>query len=605
MLDKITATEAQNRIESDEGSDVEYVPPPVAGRHGLLHRFAPQRLTSRIVLLNLVGLVVLVVGIIYFNQFRQGLIDARVESLTIQAQIISAAIAGSANADTGSIVINPDSLDDSADPAALEADQFDNLDFPINPETTGPVLRRLLANSTIRGRIIDPEGNLVVDSRFLYGGGDIVQSELKPPESDDSFFLFRWWNAAYDWFFAYDYPVQREYSLDNGRDFPEVAAALNGAAVSVVRLDEKRDIIILVSVPVQKFRAVLGALVLSTSGGEIDNVLRAERRVVLLTFGFVALVTILLSVLLAGTIAEPIRRLSAAAERVRRGVNTRVEIPDFTSRRDEIGHLSGALRDMTNSLYNRIDAIEAFAADVSHELKNPLTSLRSAVETLAMVKTDEQRARLVEIVKHDVRRLDRLISDIADASRLDAELARTETHPVDVARLLGAICSLANETRKNQLAEIALHVSPPPSTMNPARAYVVLGHDSRLSQVFRNLLDNARSFTAENTKIAVRVRRNGADVEVRVEDSGPGIRPDNLERVFDRFYTDRPEGSFGKNSGLGLAISKQIIDAHKGLIWAENRYGHAQIGFERPVLGARFVARLPAVPDDWQPSEAS
>ncbi len=605
MLDKIAATEALDRSDSDDGADVEYVPPPVAGRHGLLHRFAPQRLTSRIVLLNLLGLVVLVAGILYFNQFRQGLIDARVESLTIQAQIISAAIAGSATADTGSIVINPDSLNDTLDPSNLEADQFDNLDFPINPETTGPVLRRLLANSTIRGRIIDPEGNLVVDSRFLYGGGDIVQSEIKPPETAEGFFPIRWWNAAYDWFFAYDYPLQREYSLDNGRDFPEVAAALNGAAVSVVRLDEKRDIIILVSVPVQRFRAVLGALVLSTSGGEIDDVLRAERRVVLLTFGFVALVTILLSVLLAGTIAEPIRRLSAAAERVRRGVNTRVEIPDFTARRDEIGHLSGALRDMTNALYNRIDAIEAFAADVSHELKNPLTSLRSAVETLAMVKTDEQRARLIEIVKHDVRRLDRLITDIADASRLDAELARAVTHPVDVARLLGAICSLANETRKDQLAEIALHVSPAPAGMEPARAYLVLGHDSRLSQVFRNLLDNARSFTAENTRIAVRVRRNGEDVEVRVEDSGPGISPDNLERVFDRFYTDRPEGSFGKNSGLGLSISRQIIDAHKGQIWAENRYGKAPIGFEKPVLGARFVVRLPAVADDWQAPEAN
>ena len=192
MLDKIAATEALDRSDSDDGADVEYVPPPVAGRHGLLHRFAPQRLTSRIVLLNLLGLVVLVAGILYFNQFRQGLIDARVESLTIQAQIISAAIAGSATADTGSIVINPDSLNDTLDPSNLEADQFDNLDFPINPETTGPVLRRLLANSTIRGRIIDPEGNLVVDSRFLYGGGDIVQSEIKPPETAEGFFLIRW-----------------------------------------------------------------------------------------------------------------------------------------------------------------------------------------------------------------------------------------------------------------------------------------------------------------------------------------------------------------------------------------------------------------------------
>jgi two-component system, OmpR family, sensor histidine kinase ChvG len=319
----------------------------------------------------------------------------------------------------------------------------------------------------------------------------------------------------------------------------------------------------------------------------------------------VALVTILLSVLLAGTIAEPIRRLSAAAERVRRGINKRVEIPDFTARRDEIGHLSGALRDMTSAMYNRIDAIEAFAADVSHELKNPLTSLRSAVETLAIVKTDEQRARLVEIVKHDVRRLDRLITDISDSSRLDAELARTDTHPLDVSRLLGAITSLSNETRKENQAEIELHVLPVPKDVEPDQAYVVLGHDSRLSQVFRNLTDNARSFTGENTRIIMRVRRIGNEVDVRVEDSGPGIRPDNLERVFERFYTDRPEQSFGKNSGLGLSISKQIIDAHKGRIWAENRLGRAVPGGERPILGARFVVRLPTVPDDWTPPEAA
>jgi two-component system, OmpR family, sensor histidine kinase ChvG len=604
MLDKVTATEVLDRVENEDGQDIDSVDMPVIERRGLLHRLAPRRLTSRIVLLNLLGLVILVIGILYFNQFRQGLIDARVQSLTTQAQIIAAAIAGSATADTGSIVINPDSLEETPDATTPDADQLGGLDFPINPETTGPVLRRLLANSTIRGRIIDPDGNLVIDSRFLYGGGDIIQTDLQSRDANSHNFIVAWWIKAFDWFFAYNYPLQKEYNLDNGKDFPEVAAALNGAAVSVVRLDEKHDIIVLVSVPVQRFRAVLGALVLSTSGGEIDNVLRAERRVVLLTFGFVALVTILLSVLLAGTIAEPIRRLTAAAERVRRGINKRVEIPDFTARRDEIGHLSGVLRDMTGALYNRIDAIEAFAADVSHELKNPLTSLRSAVETLAMVKTDEQRARLVEIVKHDVRRLDRLITDISDASRLDAELARAEANPVDVARLLGAITSLANETRKGHQAEIDLHVTPAPKDIDPVRAFMVLGHDSRLSQVFRNLMDNARSFTAENTKVILRVRRGGSDIEVRVEDHGPGIRPDNLERVFERFYTDRPEGSFGKNSGLGLSISKQIIEAHKGRVWAENRLGRAIGDAERPVLGARFIVRLPAVPDDWTPPEA-
>ncbi|MEP7174325.1 MAG: ATP-binding protein, partial [Aestuariivirga sp.] len=196
------------------------------------------------------------------------------------------------------------------------------------------------------------------------------------------------------------------------------------------------------------------------------------------------------------------------------------------------------------------------------------------------------------------------ITDIADASRLDAELARAETNPVDVARHLGAITTLANETRKDHQAEIVLQVLPAGSAFDPFLAFVVLGHESRLSQVFRNLLDNARSFTAENTKIYVRVRRSGRDVEIRIDDYGPGIRPDNLDRIFERFYTDRPEGSFGKNSGLGLSISKQIVEAHKGRIWAENRYGRAPEGVEKPVLGARFVVRLPAVADDWTPPGA-
>ncbi len=597
MLDKVKTPEAPERSDSDDAAETAESGGTRLSMGRLLWRFAPRRLTSRIVLLNLLGLVILVTGILYFNQFRQGLIDARVQSLTTQAQIIAAAIAGSATVDTGSIVIDPDSFDDPPDDTLPDAEQLSGLDFPINPESAGPILKRLLANTTVRARIIDKDGNLVVDSRFLYSRGDIIQSDLPPIEDGDGDLLSRLWNRLLIWAFTYDYPVQTEYGLDNGKDFPEVAAALNGATVSVVRLNDRRQIIVLVSVPVQRFRAVLGALVLSTTGGEIDDVLKAERRVVFMTFGFVALVTILLSILLASTIALPLRKLAAAAERIRRGVNRRVEIPDFTSRRDEIGDLSGAVRDMTNALYNRIEAIEAFAADVSHELKNPLTSLRSAVETLPLARNDEQRQRLSEIIKHDVKRLDRLITDISDASRLDAELARAETHEVDLAQLLDTIVRYANDTRKPEQAGIEFEKAKLPVSIDPARGYLVSGHDSRLGQVVRNLIDNARSFTRPGTGLTVRIRRTGGGVEFRVDDCGPGIRPDNLERIFERFYTDRPEGSFGSNSGLGLSISKQIIEAHKGRIWAENRYGRATAGGERPLLGARFVVRIPALID--------
>ena len=598
----MTATADQSeRLDVEEAAGGDTPVPASRGLFRLLHRLAPQRLTSRIILLNLAGLAVLVAGILYSNQFRQGLIDARSQSLMTQAHIIAAAIAGSASVDTGNIVIDPEALAESQDDAPGDAGQLGDIDFPINPETAGPVLRRLLSNTAVRARIVDPDGNLLVDSGFLYGRGEITQSELPPLNAREPNLMVRAWRTVNSWFFANDYPLHREYGLDNGRDFSEVNAALRGASVSLVRVNERNEIIVLTAVPVQRFRAVLGALVLSTTGGEIDDVLRRERQVVFLTFAFVAFVTMLLSTLLAGTISEPIRRLSDAAERVRSGLDKRVEIPDFTQRRDEIGHLSGALRDMTTALYNRIDAIEAFAADVSHELKNPLTSLRSAVETLPVARTDEQRGRLIEIVKDDVKRLDRLITDIADASRLDAELARSEAQPLDAVRLLEAIVSLANEIRKERQAVIKLEVQASPASVPHEYAYTLLGHDTRLGQVLRNLIDNARSFSAPDSTIRVRLRRLAAEIEIRVEDEGPGIRPDNLERVFERFYTDRPEIAFGKNSGLGLSISKQIVEAHRGRIWAENRYGRAKDGAERPVLGARFLVRIPAVPPDWSP----
>ena len=585
---------AQQDSEADEAQESAATPsggklkPTVSW----LDRLAPGSLIARIFLINILGLVILALGSLYFNQFRQSLIDNKAQSLRTQAQIIAAAIAGSATADTGSFVINPDSLQETPDPT-LDGELPDGLDFPIDPETASPVLRRLVANTTNRAQIIDPEGNLLVDSRNIFGG-EIIETVQDKKSVEPQWFFVPWWNKLLDGMFTYDYPPRVEYAMDGNKERPEIAAALNGASVSLVRLDESREIIVVVAVPVQRFKAVLGSLVLSSEGGEIDDVLRGERRIVLLTFGFSTLVSLLLSTLLAATIANPIRKLSAATQKIRLGISKRVEIPDFTTRKDEVGDLSGSLRDMTGALYSRIDAIEAFAADVSHELKNPLTSLRSAVETLAVVKKNEQRERLIEIVKQDVRRMDRLITDISDASRLDAELARTEASSTDISKLAGAIVSMANEVSDKSRPEIMLHVQPPKQGVDLLNYYSILGQESRLSQVIRNLIDNARSFTAPGTKIHVKLRRIDDEVELRVEDFGPGIRPENLERVFERFYTDRPEHSFGNNSGLGLAISRQIIEAHKGRIWAENRVGKADGEGNTKVLGARFMVRLPS-----------
>jgi two-component system, OmpR family, sensor histidine kinase ChvG len=363
-----------------------------------------------------------------------------------------------------------------------------------------------------------------------------------------------------------------------------------------VRVNAKGETIISVAVPVQRFRVVRGVLLLSTQGGDIDKIINIERWGIIRIFLVAAGVMFLLSLFLAGTIAEPMRKLAAAAERVRRGIKSREEIPDFTSRADEIGHLSGALRDMTSALYSRIDAIESFAADVAHELKNPLTSLRSAVETLPRARMDESRARLLDVIQHDVRRLDRLISDISDASRLDAELARGDMGRVDLRQLLGAIANMANQIDRGDGVRVTLDVAP---TDDPRRNYVVLGHDSRLAQVVNNLLDNARSFSPAggNVRVALRRARHqgrgghmAEGVEIIVDDDGPGIPAHAFDRIFERFYTDRPNQGFGQNSGLGLSISRQIIEAHGGRIRAMNRGAHPD-----GVAGARFIVWLPGL----------
>ena len=560
---------------------------------GPLHWLAalrPKSLLTRVILINLTGLFVLVSGILYFNQLRENLIDSRVDSLMTQARIMAAAVASAASVDTGDIIVDPDRLVEGGDKRPRAIADPSRLDFLIRPEQAGPVLRRLVVSTGTIARIYDREGVLSVDTRHLYGFGGILRLDLppvEPPRRNPFDRLWQWLNKK---LFGHDYPRQKEYGLENGKSFPEVNAALNGASVSVVRLNDKGEIVVTVATPIQRYKAVLGALLLSTRGGEIDAVLQKERRVVVMMFVIAGIVTLLLSVFLASQIAEPIRRLARTAEKVRRGIDNRVEIPDFTHRRDEIGHLSGALRDMTRALYDRINAIEAFAADVAHELKNPLTSLRSAVETLRLARTAAQRQRLVEIITDDVKRLDRLISDISDASRLDAELARAHAEEVNVAELLRTLVALANETARPGDAPIGLDIAPPPSGMNEAQAYAVLGHDTRLAQVVQNLLANARSFSPEGGKVRVQLRRTRRAVQFTVEDDGPGIREDNRERIFQRFYTDRPEQYFGKNSGLGLAISRQIVEAHKGRIWAENRRSPG--GDE--VLGARFIVRLPA-----------
>ncbi|HWL20619.1 MAG TPA: stimulus-sensing domain-containing protein [Bradyrhizobium sp.] len=545
-------------------------------------------LTRRIVSLNIAGLLALVASILYLSQFRAGLIDARAQSLLVQAEIIAGAIAASATVQTNTITIDPDRLLDLKPGETYGSpDEYSPLDFPINPERVAPVLRTLISPTKTRARIYDPNGGLILDSRNLE---NVLRLDLPPISSEKPGLLERATIATRTWLNRGDLPLYRELGPENGNGYEEVADSLRGQKRSMVRVNARGEVIVSVAVPVQRSRTIHGALMLSTQGDDIDQMVTAERLAILKVGGVASAVMIVLSLLLASTIAGPVRRLADSADSVRRRIKTRVEIPDFTLRRDEIGHLSGALRDMTGALYNRIEAIEMFAADVAHELKNPLTSLRSAVETLPLARNDNSRARLLAVIEHDVRRLDRLISDISDASRLDAELQRQDMAPVDLRRLLTTLMSVANETKLGHDIGVEARFEG----RSAADTFSVPGHDSRLGQVISNLLSNAQSFSNADGKVRILCRRIRSGIEIVVDDDGPGIRPDALERIFERFYTDRPHQGFGQNSGLGLSISKQILEAHGGRIWAENRAGPVGEDGEPTVAGARFVVRLPA-----------
>jgi two-component system sensor histidine kinase ChvG len=554
--------------------------------------FSFSSLSRRIVFINVAGLAAFVIGVLFLSQFRAGLIDARVQSLVVQGEIIASAIAASATAESDTITIDPDRLLElrAGESYGPSDDAIFGLEFPINPERVAPLLRRLISPTNTRARIYDRDGLLLLDSRNLYARGEVLRFDLPPPNAEKPGLIERGYIGIRRWLGRGDLPRYRELGAENGKSDPAVAEALTGHKSSVVAMNDRAEVIVSVAIPVQRFRTVRGALLLSTQGGDIDQIVEAERLAILKVALIATGVLMVLSVLLAGTIAGPVRRLADAAEHVRRRVRSRVEIPDFTNRRDEIGDLSGTLRAMTDALYSRIEGIESFAADVAHELKNPLTSLRSAVETLPLAKSEDSRKRLLAVIEHDVRRLDRLISDISDASRLDAELQRQDTAPVDMRKLLSTVVSVANEVKRDDNVQVSLSFD--------GAAFIVPGNDSRIGQVINNLIDNARSFSPQGGEVRVTCRRRKNDVEITVEDDGPGIQPDAMEKIFERFYTDRPHQGFGQNSGLGLSISKQIVEAHGGKLWAENRPRKPQEGApgdEPEVAGARFSVVLPAM----------
>ncbi len=526
-----------------------------------LRRLSP--LTLRVLAVNLLALALLGLGLLVLDRYEDGLAERELATVRLQAQLVAAAIAEGA-------------VDDS-DPASLH----------LEPTLAQILVRRLAAPSDVRARLFGADGRLVTDSTLLMRPNGFVQITPIPSEDNASWplnYLFR----VYDWMFNSlprrdTFPRYRSAPEPLAQAFPEAMVALGGDLGARIYVDVDGHLVFSVAMPVQRYRQVLGVLMIERRSVELDEAVRAVRFDILRLFLAAFCLTILLSVYLAGTITRPIRRLAAAATRAQ-FAKDRAPIPDFSHRGDEIGDLSVALRAMTDALFERLEATERFAADVAHELKNPLTSLRSAAETVVRLEDPERRNRLLKLMMEDVRRLDRLITDIAQASRLDAELARTTAESIDLRLLLGAIVEVHAETRMTPDHLVTLKYSDEPTDVLLVRGVV-----DRLGQVFRNLIDNAISFSPSGGIVHLRASRTSDKIVVTIDDDGPGIPEGKEEAIFDRFYTERPVGeAFGAHSGLGLSISRQVIDAHRGVIRAANR----QDGGGR-VIGARFTVELP------------
>jgi len=537
-------------------------------------------LTLRILAVNVMALAILVGSLLYLGRYQERLIATELDGLMMQARLSASAVA------EGAVVLDRDER---------------NI---LSPLLARLMIRRLVEASQARTQLFDIDETLVADSRILLDPAGKVQAK-KLPSSDDF-----WANSSTMGFFdlidhlieRQEYPLYPEEEIRNGDHFEIVRKAQDeGPVTQVWRLPEG-GLLLSAAVPVQRYKQVLGTVMLTRPDTKINASIHEVRLDTLKIFGMTLMITVLLSIYLARAIGRPLKLLAKAAERVRRGQTQMVglsgtarllnhdAIPDFSSRRDEIGDLSIALRDMTSALAGRISAIENFAADVAHEIKNPLTSLRSAVETADKVRDPERQKMLMQVIRDDVDRLDRLITDISRASRLDAELTRDEAAIIDIPKMLGTLVSFYSLEKEGEGKTATVALDPAPRD-----DLKVSGVEVRLVQVMQNLISNALSFAPPDTRVVVTAyQTKDGYLEMSVEDEGGGIPENKLEAIFDRFYSERPKAEkFGTHSGLGLSISKQIVEAHHGRIWAENRTDS-----EGHIIGARFVVRLPDPGED-------
>jgi two-component system sensor histidine kinase ChvG len=522
-------------------------------------------LARKIILFNLLALVVLVAGVLFLNPFRDSLVYQREQALAVEAQLVAEIFEASLPRTAPANLLTGDGIDpvDVLGRIGL-SDGVDVYVFAPNETLVASTVDTATEVATpVAGAVDDPDRSLVI-TEFLNTVWDGIAGLLTPGTR----------------------PVEISSAEDQARAL--VAGALAGETV-LHGGNGGAGAIYLAASPIEGSTGIVGVVALATAAGEIEQLVRAEREQILQMFFVALLVSIGLSLVLASTIANPLSDLSAAAElgrdkNARKMSPTRVRIPDLTGRPDEIGRLSAALRGMVAALYDRIDGNEQFAADVAHEVKNPLASLRSAVGTLRLARTEDQRTRLLDVIDHDVRRLDRLVSDISNASRLDSELVKEEADDFDLIHMLSNLTQYHAEEAQTHEIEF---ISDLPG--EPVRLH---GLEGRLAQVFVNLITNAISFCEAGDAVRVWARKRENRVLVVVEDTGPGIPEEALTKVFNRFYSERPVQQFGDHSGLGLAISKQIVEAHGGVIWAENiRPTEADITSDP--LGARFVVGLP------------
>ena len=534
-----------------------------------------RSLIARLVGLNMLGLLVLVGGFLTFQESRQLLTNAYRQSLETQANLIAGALAPTAQAQNPFQFFEPSIMNRLLQNGGRSDWQLRDAEA---------ILARARLVSVARLRLYARNGRLVLDSAHMDRSARVIAKSLPPMPGDDTMpGLMQNLIKAVTSIWRDPTPLLSEINAADGLRLTEVTRALRGQPASAQRQSEEGGDILTVAVPVQGYRAVVGALMVSTQPGEIDALLAEERQLIFQLSAIALVVNIITSLLLAATMVVPVRRLAAAMRGFGStspslpGLET---IPDLSHRRDEIAELSGALRDMTERLLSRINTIDRFAADVAHELKNPLTSLHSAVQSLDQSKSGD-REQLMGIIHNDINRLNRLISDISKATRLDAELSLEPSEPFDLSALAGELSAALTPgfESDNQINLVVRADTPCP----------VLGQKPRIAQIIDNLLTNAASFTPAGGRVFLTTQQRDGEALLLIADEGPGLAADTQEKIFERFYTDRTQqparqqdtngakndnaaatGKLG-HSGLGLSISRQIARAHGGDLIADNR----------------------------------